>query len=339
MLVSLSGASCTSVRYLTQAAGGQLELAQKARPIDDVLKDERTPFRVRDLLKEVSAAKKFAEAQGLKPTRNYEHYVPLNRPAAVWVVSASDRLAFRSKEWRFPFFGSFPFLGWFDRKNADSFAEELRKENLDVDVRGAGAFSTLGWFRDPILSTMFYPGDEAQGELVNVVIHESVHATLYLKDQTYFNESLASFVAEELTPIYLAKRWGSDSKELKQYVAFNQLHEKRNEALLQGYQKLQALYSQALPDEEKQRQKEQIFSELKVKTGIQREINNATLIQFKSYGVGLKEFHKLLNNGCGGDWSRFWELMKRFEKRSPFHQDHEVGVGEALEPYARCTSP
>src|SRR4029078_3952588 len=134
-----------------------------------------------------------------------------DRPAAVWVVSACEQLRFRSKEWHFPIVGSFPYLGWFDLEQAKAFADELRAESWDVDVRGAHAYSTLGWFRDAVLSTMIPEGKEALGELVNVVLHESVHATVYIEGQAFFNESIASFIADRLTDHYLIQTRGNKS--------------------------------------------------------------------------------------------------------------------------------
>ncbi|MBI2712508.1 MAG: aminopeptidase, partial [Bdellovibrio sp.] len=178
--LSLFGSGCGAhVRYLAQASYGQFVLLNRARPIAEVLQDERTPLRVRNLLKEIDPVKSFGEAQGLRPTHNYTEYVKLDRDAAVWVVSACEKLKFESKEWNFPIAGAFPYLGWFDLQTAQEFAEELRKEGWDVDLRGAQAYSTLGWFRDSVLSTMIPPGEGALSSLVNVVLHESVHATLY----------------------------------------------------------------------------------------------------------------------------------------------------------------
>src|SRR6185312_14274837 len=115
---------------------------------------------------------------------------------------------FRSKTWWFPIVGRVPYLGWFDRDDAHDFADELHREGWDSDVGAADAYSTLGWFDDPVLSTMIAGGDEAVGELVNVILHESVHATLYVDGQTRFNESLAEFVAGKLTTVYLGAHYG-----------------------------------------------------------------------------------------------------------------------------------
>src|SRR5690606_34569810 len=141
-----------------------------------------------------------------------------DREAATWVVSACESLSFKPKQWRFPIVGSFTYLGWFDHPSAEEYAEELRKEGWDVDVRGAAAYSTLNWFRDPVLSTMIPRGKHDVGSLVNVVLHESVHATIYLKDQAYFNESLASFVADRMTFDYLSEKYGETSEEWKAFL-------------------------------------------------------------------------------------------------------------------------
>ncbi len=218
LLFCFSLTGCAGLGYLLQAGKGQLEISNRAKPIDEVLKDERTPPRLKALLARIPEIKSFGERHGLKATSNYTEYVDLKRPAAVWVVSASEPLKFEPRRWSFPIVGSFTYLGWFDRKSAEEFGEELRKEGLDVYVRGASAFSTLGWFRDPVLSTMIGSGDTALGELANVVLHESVHATFYLKHQSYFNESLASFVADRMTPQYLASAPLVTRAEVDSYV-------------------------------------------------------------------------------------------------------------------------
>src|SRR6185369_6874030 len=150
----------------------------------------------------------------------YERYADLHRGAAVWVVQGSAPLAFRAKRWSLPVVGSIPYLGFFDREAARRYGATLaREEDLDVDVRGAAAFSTLGWFGDPVLSTMITQGDEALGELANTVLHESVHATLYVNDQSAFDESLASFVADRLTPVWLGEALGERAPGARAWVA------------------------------------------------------------------------------------------------------------------------
>jgi predicted aminopeptidase len=301
--------------YLLQAGRGQLALIQHARPIPEVLRDEKTPPRIRELLAEISAIKKYGEENGLKPTRNYTDYVKLNREAAVWVVSACESLRFRSKEWKFPIVGSFPYLGWFDLDGAKEFASELRAEGWDVDVRGARAYSTLGWFRDSILSSMIPPGPEALGELINVVLHESVHATIYIPGQAYFDESLASFVADRMTPVYLEKLKGARSPELEAYQRENVEGEGRQKVLHETYLELEKLYSSSLSDAEKAGKKKEILTGLKTRLQLKREINNATLIQFKEYHSGKQDFDGLFE-ACGRDWKRFLGAAAKLTEES-----------------------
>src|SRR5690606_7987905 len=114
--------------------------------------------------------------------------VKLKQDSVVYVVTVSDALRLNPKVFSFPIAGSFTYIGWFSKEDAQDFGRDFERQGYDVDVRGASAYSTLGWFRDPLLSSMI----RELPDLVNIVIHESVHATLYIKDQSYFNESLAS---------------------------------------------------------------------------------------------------------------------------------------------------
>src|SRR6185437_5699093 len=131
--------SCSTFGYLYQTGRGQPGIINNARPISKVLQDERTPPRVKSLLETIPSIKSFGETYGLKATRNYVDYVKLDRDSASYVVSACDPLAFKPKKWSFPIVGSFTYLGWFDLGMAKSYAASLKKQGLDVDLRGAAA--------------------------------------------------------------------------------------------------------------------------------------------------------------------------------------------------------
>jgi len=330
---------CGSMRYLLQAAHGQFALLNHARPIAEVIADEKTHPRVKALLKQIEPIKAFGEQNGLKPTRNYRTYVQLDRPAAVWVVSACEKLRFKSKQWSFPLVGSFPYLGWFDLKAAEEYRDELKREGWDVHLRGAGAYSTLGWFPDAVLSSMLPEGDETLGDLVNVVLHESVHATLYVNGQSFFNESLASFVADGLTRAYLARGYGSDSRELKTYIENEKKSERFQQKLHEAYLELDQIYRQnddrrndhQMDDRKKLEQKETILNRLKAELQFKREINNATLIQYQTYNTGQFEFEQVLKR-CDSNWSRLINYLKTIRPES-FSQTQQNDLSSTLRPW------
>ena len=168
-------AGCLSVHYVFHAAAGQFELLAGRKPIREVIASPRTPPRLRAMLSEIPRLKAFGEENGLRPTSNYEEYVQLRREAAVYVVSACEPLRFHSLTWSFPIAGDYPYLGWFNRASARDYARRLEGEGWDVDLRGASAYSTLGFFADPVLSTMISARADALGELAEVVLHESAH--------------------------------------------------------------------------------------------------------------------------------------------------------------------
>jgi len=256
--------------------------------------------------------------------------VQLDRPAAVWVVSACERLQFKSKEWNFPIVGRFPYLGWFDLEGAKAFAADLKKDGWDVDVRGAGAYSTLGWFRDAVLSSMIPEGPEALGALVNVVLHESVHATIYIKGQAYFNESVASYVADRLTEDYLGR--AEYAQERQAYLKGEADGASRGKKLFEAYGKLAELYASSKSEVEKLAEKDKILSALKQELGFRREIT-ATHVQFKSYHTGGSDFEALWK-ACGADSRRFMKAVLKLEDSS-FLKTQQENLGPVLLPLAQ----
>ncbi|WP_437809124.1 aminopeptidase [Sorangium sp. So ce1078] len=325
--------SCTQVRYIAQAGLGQISMAWRTESLEDAVGDARRPWRTRALLREVPHIKRFGERHGLTPTGNYRTYVELDRPAAVWVVSACEPLRFRSKTWSFPIVGTVPYVGWFDLEDARAFAAPLKAAGWDVDVRGAGAYSTLGWLEDPVLSTMISSGDEALGELANVVLHESLHATLYVKGQTRLNESLASFVGDELTKVFLDERVGPFSAEKTAYMREQERREARVRALHEAYVRLNRLYASSAPNAEKRAEKAAVLARLEEEIGARRPLNNAALVQFRVYNSGTSELRALLAT-CGGSWPKFLGALRRLENHR-FSSPQE-NVGRVVEPLIRA---
>lgn len=319
-------AGCFKTRYLAQAARGQLALKCAAAPLDDVIEDPKTPDRVKALLREVPAIKSFGEAHGLKATKSYRAYADVGRSSTAWAVTACAPLRFEEKLWRFPIVGSVPYLGFFHEKTARDYAKELERDGLDVDVRGVSTYSTLGWFRDPITSAMLAEGPTALGDLVDVVLHESVHATIYLDDQTPFNESLASFVAPRIAAAYLAGTHGPDAPETAGFADQRLRIARVDSSLHAAWGELDALYRSAAPDRDKLEQKAVVLARVSADVGF--PVNNATLVDARVYGAGLPELGALFE-ACGGDWPRFWKAVRGL-KSSDFGEKQSEDLATVL---------
>lgn len=326
LAVALAALGCTPLHYVTQAAAGQAELLDNKRDIHDIVQSGDFDARTRELLAWVPAVKSFGERHGLASTKNYTTYVNLNRDAVVWVVSASDPLEFRSKTWTFPITGSITYLGWFKKPQAEAFARELRTQHWDVDVRGASAFSTLGWFDDPVLSTMLWPGDEALGELADVILHETLHATYFVPGQSILNESVAAFVGNHLAETFLDETTGVCSREKRAYVRVEARAAARARTMKAAYLELTALYASSLPDAAKLARKAEVLRAVRTQTRSKRDLNNATLLQYETYGSGDAELGALLH-ACAGSWPRFLRTLEAWRvhfKTAAQHEDPAV---------------
>ncbi len=318
--------SCTGLRYVAQGAAGQDDLNRRARDIDDLVREKRVGPRLRRLLAQVAAIKSFGELHGLRPTPNYTKYVRLDRPAVVWAVSASEPLRFHSKSWSFPLVGSFVFLNWFKQSDANAFAKDLAREGWDVNVRGVGAYSTAGFFEDAIVSSMIPEGKQALGYFANVILHESLHATVLVKHQSTLNESLANFVGDHLAAVYLQETLGREAEETTAYLDAERSGEERGRTMQAAYQSLEQVYASKISDAEKLAKKRDIIASLAARLHATKPITNATLIQYKTYNSGQTELLALFN-ACEGDWPRFVLAMKSLESATfPRHQETDIGA-------------
>jgi len=330
-------AGCFDPRYVAQAAYGQLEMYRDARPISEVIADPETPDHVRNLLLEVDAVRRYGRVHGLASKGNYRTYVDLDRRAAVWFVAAAPRLSFEPEEWCWPIVGCFPMLGWFDIREALRFRKQMRRKGLDVYMRPARAFSTAGWFEDPIVSSMLSEGEDAVGDLVNVLLHESVHANILIRDQAYFNESLAAFIGDGLADAYLAERFGSDSPELSGYRESLAEDVKYYEHMLAAYEELERVYQSDASDTAKLAKKKTVYDRLQRHVKFTRRPNNATLVGIRTYRIGYDEFDMLLK-ACSGDWQRFIAAARTL-RRSSFEQPLQEDMKPVLLPLVRAGCP
>jgi hypothetical protein len=240
--------------------------------------------------------------------------------------------------------GSFPGLSWFDEADAREFADELKGEGWDVFVRGVGAYSTGGWFDDPILSSMFADVPGGLGFLVNVVLHESFHATALVGNQQYFNESLASFVANRLAPVYLRERFGAEAPQLRDYLAAQANGKIVVEILANAVQELNAVYMSPLSQQHKYREKDRITKALQQRLQLPETPNNASLFGFSLYHEGQAEMERLL--AACPSWPAFIEAVGSLtEEHFPVEQSPVIGpvfdllTARGCRPFSRDPYP
>ena len=204
------------VSYGLMQGRGQLKVVWGAKSLDYWLEEGDLEDAKKDKLRLVQEIRRFAfDSLGLTPNKNYTKMYNDEENPALWLVSASEPYALEPMTWSFPLIGTFSYKGFFDKERALNLVEELKGQGKDVSMRAVGGWSTLGWFRDPVMASMLR---RSEGDLANLIIHELTHATIFVKNDTELNENIATFVGDRGAEMFLAYRYGKDSEELKQYL-------------------------------------------------------------------------------------------------------------------------
>ena len=195
---------------------------------------------------------------GLSDSKNYTRYVELDRDYLAAIVSASAKDSFHRHEWKFPVVGAMPYKGFFDIEDARKEREKLEQNNLDVWIRTVDGFSTLGWFSDPLYSYMVH---YSAGRLANLIIHELVHSTVFIKGEITFNEELAEFIGSEGARLYMESRFGIDSEEYQAISSTDEDNKHFVAFIRELIAELQALYESSIGREEILIEKDRIIRE------------------------------------------------------------------------------
>jgi predicted aminopeptidase len=205
------------IKYVLGQARGQLEILWNTRPVSDCLADPDFSQAYKHKLNLIQDIRQFAfDSLQIKRTENYTTFYDQQGEAILWVVTACPPYALEPVEWSFPILGSFSYKGFFDEQKAESLQSTLQLQGLDTNIREVGGWSTLGWFKDPVLSGML---DRPVGELAELIIHELTHGTLFVKDSVRFNENLATFVGHVGAIEFLTMKYGAQSDSLHQYIS------------------------------------------------------------------------------------------------------------------------
>lgn len=255
-LAALLLPACSTVGYLAQAAKGQWQLMHARRPIERVIADPTTSPDLKARLALVEDIRSFAVAElGLPDNRSYRSYSELKRPYVVWNVVAAPTFSVKPVHWCFPVAGCTDYRGYFHERQARRFASGLAARGDDVMVEGVTAYSTLGHFADPVLSTMLRYDDL---ELAGTIFHELAHQLIYVPGDSRFNESFAVTVQTEGLARWLRAHGREDDMQV--YSEQRRVEQAINELFAAARAQLKSLYASALPDQQKRQRKEQLLA-------------------------------------------------------------------------------
>ncbi len=307
---------CTNIAYYAQAVEGQMRLMAATRPISEMVVDAATDPLLRRQLERESAIREFASRElGLPNNGSYRSYADLGRPYVVWNVFAAPEFSVESEQWCLIFVGCVNYRGYYDKNAAELYADELRQSGDDIYVAGIPAYSTLGYFNDPVLNTFLRFGDK---EVARIVFHELAHQLVYAEGDSAFNESFATSVENEGM-----RRWLTQSATAEQLRDFETQQERKaqfHRLVADSRNKLRTVYASSLAPDAKRRAKTAVIAEmkrsyanLKMSWGgfggydqwFSQPLNNATLGSVTLYTQWVPAFHAMLEQE-GGNLPRFY---------------------------------
>lgn len=309
---TLTMSGCANLSYYAQAVSGHAAVIHRSQPISAVLANADTDPNVANALKKALQIREFASRELKLPDNlSYTSYADLERPFVVWNVFAAPELSIKLKKWCFLQIGCVSYRGFFSQDQAERYAEELKKEGYDVYVGGVRAYSTLGWFSDPVLNTFI---NYSEINLARLIFHELAHQVVFVPGDSMFNESFATTVEQEGIVRWFAssgtvlQRTELQSRQARE-VVFNNL-------IGQYRKRLQELFLSNLDDEEKRTHKKQIFIDLRAEF----EKIKTDYPEFESYG---KWFEQPLNNALLATVSMYTQLVPAFRTILAQH-DHDM---------------
>jgi predicted aminopeptidase len=317
----IGGSGCSTLGYYAQSIGGELRLLSKREPIDGLLRDPRVSPHLKSRLAFVEAVRDFASDRlDLPDNDSYRSYVDIGRSYVVWAVVAAPEFSLEPRTWCFPMAGCVSYRGYFSERAARQYADGLREEGYDVHVGGVAAYSTLGWFDDPLPSSVVrWPDDRLAG----LVFHELAHQRAYVRDDSAFNEAFAVTVAREGVRRWLQSRGAGAA--LDAYRRAERLEDEFLALVLSTRRELQRLYDSPLPEEEKRRRKAEILGQMHVHYESLRArwggdgrydkwfaegLNNARLAAVGTYHDLVPGFQVLLARE-GGSLGGFYKAVQR----------------------------
>ena len=332
-LITLNGC------YLAKQGAGLLRYQSRAASIDKMLKRDDTSPETRDFLMRVLDIRSFAlDSLGLKRNKNYLNYVKVDRDYMADVVTASRDDTFEMRKWWFPIVGSVTYKGFFDRADAEKEARKIgKKGGYDVHIGMADAFSTLGFFSDPIYSFMI---DYSVYDLASLIIHEQTHATIFIKNQTQLSEETATFIGDAGGLLYVKERFGEDSEQYRAAILSKEDYTTYIGLMRNLYNDLRELYKSDSGREYKLAEKERMFTDFRTRVtnsydslfrtpryeGLkQAKLNNAVIAVRMTYNLDMSLFNELYHSK-GNDLAATIKELKGLVKVKKNHKDYIRGL-------------
>lgn len=318
------------VEYGLTMARGQITILVKAKPIKKYLADPNVPDSLKQKVLLIQDIKTFCyDSLGMNHTRNYEKIYDQKGKPLLWVVTACKPYALAPKIWKFPVIGAVTYKGFFSQEAAKEEETSLIKEGYETKIRIVNAWSTLGWFRDPIMSSML---EDSEGDIANVIIHELSHGTIFIKNDVEYSENLANFIGDQGSYLYLKTKYGEDSELYRSFYQSNEDYVNFAGHFVQGAKRLDSLYtameSARLPLSERAVKKEILIRDIvngldeiafyypdRYKKVFRETLpNNAFFIVYLQYNNQQDEFRKEFEEVAGGNLRRYIEyLREKFE--------------------------
>jgi predicted aminopeptidase len=332
LLFVLALSAATPGCYYMQAAAGQWSVLRKSEPISEVIADSDTSDVLANRLRLLQEARRFSvDELGLPDNKSYRTYADIEREFVIWNVFAAPEFSLRPKQWCFPVAGCVSYRGYFSKDAAENESKRLAKRGYDVAVGGVTAYSTLGRFNDPVLSSMMRWDDV---ELVGVLFHELAHQVLYVKGDTAFNESFATAVEE-----FGLERWldaNGQSDEMSEYHRRREFRQLLMTLVAATRDDLRGYFNSDIDDDEKRRLKAARLERLgaDIRAEMRRvgrdptnwasgELNNARLLPLTLYEGRLTSFRALLAQ-CGQDIRCFYDKAESLSKLDRASRDERL---------------
>ncbi|NNE37698.1 MAG: aminopeptidase [Gammaproteobacteria bacterium] len=323
LLCSIVLPACSSINYYLQTISGQMEVLHKRQDINEIISQSESNENIIEKLILIEDILTFAHQELLLPDNgSYRQYTDLKRPYVVWNVIAAPVYSLEAKKWCYLFLGCLSYRGFFNEAAAIEYAESLQQDNYEVYIGGVAAYSTLGWFKDPVINTMLNRED---WEIARLIFHELAHQVIYIDDDTDYNEAFADAVSRIGLNKWLQKQPAVERQRIQQILDREDLF---INTILSYRNKLVALYASSNDKAEIINQKNRIITSLrntlgqmiqdwdskpKYQSWLNNDINNARLAivaTYRSLLPGFIDLYQAVDKDLGNFYARIKELSE-----------------------------